>query len=325
MVQRLVSIMGGLATLGLVANGHGQTFDHVMCQKVAGDALRKQEYAVDLLPRDGTFPADSGCTVKAPAKVLCTPVDAAALTPPPPGAAPGPDATSQLCYKVKCRKRTVEVAVADRFGARSIEVKAPHLLCAPLAGPASSSTTTTTTTTPASTTTSTTLPSALPPSPGCPLVNEVMTGGTASGADEFVEVSNPCPTSIDLAGARLAYRSAAGTSDSTLVTWAPGTVLVPGGRLVYGGATFTGPRNGDLGAGLSGTGGGVAIRAATGEVVDSVGYGTATNAFVEGAAAPAPAAGSSIARIPDGSDTDQNGTDWTVTATITPGTANAGS
>ena len=51
--------------------------------------------------------------------------------------------------------------------------------------------------------------------------------------------------------------------------------------------------------------------------IDSVGWGTATNALVEGAAAAAPPAtaapGSSIVRLPDGHDTNANASDFTVT------------
>jgi hypothetical protein len=322
MVQRIVSILGVLVTFGMAADVRAQSFDHLSCHKVK-DTLEKQEYVVDVVPRDAAFPLQSSCKVKAPAKLLCTAVAPVGPLPGSPAAEPAPDAIPQLCYKVKCPKLELDVAVADRFGDRTLEVKAPTMLCVPVVPPTTS--TTSTTIVPTTSTTTTTLAGGVPPSAGCPVVNEIMTGGPSSGADEFVEVLNPCAAAIDLSGARLVYRSAAGSSDSTLVSWSDGALLAPGMRLVYGGATFIGPRDGDLGAGLSATGGGVAIRAAGGAVVDSVGYGTATNAFVEGTAAPAPAAGSSIGRVPDGADTDQNAADWLPTATPTPGAPNAGS
>lgn len=321
MRQRIVSIVGALAALGVAADGRAQPFDHLSCHPVK-DALAKQEYVTDLVPGDPALPAMAGCELKLPAKLLCTRVAAPGITPPP-GAAPGPDAVPQLCYKVKCPKLEVELPVADGFGTRTVKMKAPTLVCAPVAPPAT--TTTSSTLAPTTTTTTTTLAGAQPPSPGCPLVNEIMTGGAVSGAEEFVEVLNPCGTTLDLTGARLVYRSAAGASDSTLVAWSAGTLLPPGARLVYGGTTFTGTRDGDLGAGLSGTGGGVAVRAAGGALTDAVGYGTATNAFVEGTAAVAPAAGGSIGRLPDGADTDRNAADWVPAATPTPGAPNAAS
>ncbi len=319
MVQRIVSVVGVLGALGMAADARAQPFDHLSCHKVK-DALEKQEYVTDLVPRDAAFPLQAGCEVKLPAKLLCTGVATAGITPEPPGTAPAPEATAQLCYKVKCAKLELDVPVADRFGARTVRMKAPTMLCAPVPPP--TTTTTSTTVVATTSTTTTTLAGAVPPSVGCPLVNEIMTGGAASGADEFVEVLNPCPATLDLTGARLVYRSAAGTSDSTLFAWSAGMLLAPGARLVYGGATFGGPRDGDLGAGLSGTGGGVAVRAGT-TVTDSVGYGTATNAFVEGTAAPAPAAGASIGRLPDGTDTNQNAADWAPATTPTPGAPNA--
>ena len=54
----------------------------------------------------------------------------------------------------------------------------------------------------------------------------------------------------------------------------------------------------------------------SGALVDGVGWGTATNALVEGTAAAAPPAtaapGSSLVRLPDGHDTNANAADFTV-------------
>jgi hypothetical protein len=78
---------------------------------------------------------------------------------------------------------------------------------------------------------------------------------------------------------------------------------------------------------MAATAGGIGLRDPTGKLVDSVGYGTATNAFVETRPAPAPPAsappGSSAIRLPDGTDTNDNGADFTVTAAPTPGAPNA--
>jgi hypothetical protein len=152
-------------------------------------------------------------------------------------------------------------------------------------------------------------------------VNELMTGGASSASEELVEVVNPCTVPLALEGARLLYQSASGATQRTLVTWEAGMVLAPGARLLYATSLFPGPADGSFAAGLSGTGGGVAVADAAGALVDGVGYGTATNDFVEGTVAPAPAAGSVIARIPDGADTDDGASDWQETAP-TPGAAN---
>lgn len=156
----------------------------------------------------------------------------------------------------------------------------------------------------------------------------------ASAADEFIELHNVGSTSFDLNGHRLVYRAAAGVSDVSLVTWTTTTIIPAGGYYLaaaamvgatpagYDGeaapdATFS---HTGLGA-LSGTGGGLALRngaANTGSIIDSVGYGTATNAFVEDTVTAAPAANLSKARKELGcQDTDNNSNDF---ETINPST-----
>jgi hypothetical protein len=124
------------------------------------------------------------------------------------------------------------------------------------------------------------------------------------------------------------YRSAAGTSDTTVATIPAGTTIAPGGFYLLGGSSYAGAVAADqsFSTGLAGTGGGVGIRDTAGALVDGVGWGTATNVLVEGTAAPAPPStappGSSIVRLPDGDDTNGNAADFTVTATASPKAAN---
>jgi hypothetical protein len=167
-----------------------------------------------------------------------------------------------------------------------------------------------------------------PPPTGTVRVNEVQTGTASSAADEFVELVNTAGATADLGGWKIVYRSAAGTTDTTLATIPAGTTLAPGGFYLIGGSAYSGTATPDqsFSAGLAATGGGVAVRDESGAVVDSVGWGTAANAFIEGSPAPAPPAtpapGSSIARIPDGHDANANATDFTVTSTAMPRSAN---
>jgi hypothetical protein len=56
------------------------------------------------------------------------------------------------------------------------------------------------------------------------------------------------------------------------------------------------------------------LRDPAGTLVDSVGWGSANNTFVEGAAAAAPPNGQTIARHPNGTDTDHNDVDFVVGA-----------
>jgi hypothetical protein len=161
-------------------------------------------------------------------------------------------------------------------------------------------------------------------------VNEFSTGTAASATDEFVEIVNAGSSSTDIGGYKLAYRSGAGTSDVTLATLPAGTTLAPGAFYLFGGSGYAGatPANQSFSQALAASAGGIGLRNATGTLVDSVGYGTATNAFVEAHPAPAPPAtavpGSSDIRLPDGADSDDNGVDFTVTTAPTPGGSNAG-
>ncbi len=161
-------------------------------------------------------------------------------------------------------------------------------------------------------------------SAGChPVVNEVMVAGASAG-DEFVELYNPCASPVALSGYSLVYRSATGTSDVPLTDLSSHT-LPAGGYLLFAGSgcTVCGSPDGTFGGAtgaLGGAGGGVAIKNGS-LVVDSVGYGTATNAFVEGSAKPAPAASSAIARKPNGVDTGDNSADF-VDQAPTPRAAN---
>ncbi|MGZ4384002.1 MAG: lamin tail domain-containing protein [Gaiellaceae bacterium] len=155
------------------------------------------------------------------------------------------------------------------------------------------------------------------------LVNEVMTGATGAAANEFVEIVNASSSQADIGGWKLVYRSASGTSDTVLATIPAGTILPAGGFYLFGGSGYSGSVAADqsFATGLAATGGAVGLRDASANLVDSVGYGTAANALVEGAPAPAPAAGSSIARH-SSTDTNDNAADFAVAATPTPRAAN---
>lgn len=155
-------------------------------------------------------------------------------------------------------------------------------------------------------------------------VNELMTGIAGAGANEFIEVVNTGSAAADISGWKLVYRSAAGASDVVLATVPDGTVLAAGGLYLFGGSGYAGGPAADqsFSAGLAATGGGVGVRTLDGTLVDSVGWGTATNALIEGVVATAPpttdAPGSSIARLPDGDDTNDNASDFVVDDSPTP-------
>ncbi|MFL5947257.1 MAG: lamin tail domain-containing protein [Gaiellaceae bacterium] len=159
-------------------------------------------------------------------------------------------------------------------------------------------------------------------------VNELMTGITGAAANEFVEIVNAGTATANIGGFRLAYRSAAGTSDVTLATIPDGTTLAAGAFYLFGGSAYAGaaPANESFSTGLAAGGGGVALRDSSGTIVDSIGYGDAVNAFVEAHPATAPPAtaapGSSAVRLPDGHDTNDNAADFSVSSSPTPGGSN---
>jgi hypothetical protein len=153
-----------------------------------------------------------------------------------------------------------------------------------------------------------------------PVVNEVQTGGVTV-TDEWVEVFNPCGT--DLTGWKLVYRSANnnnGTADTTVFTFSSN----PSGQyalLVGGGYTGSPTPDGQWASGkLAGGGGAVGLRNPSGTLIDSVSYQTlnVANALTETAPAPNPPASQSIARIPNGVDTNNNSADFQVATTPTP-------
>ena len=151
-------------------------------------------------------------------------------------------------------------------------------------------------------------------------------GNTAN--DEFIEIHNTSSNSVDLNGYRLVYRSAAGTNDVAFVDWTTSTIIPAGGYYLIASTSYNGTVTPNITynpttctCSMSATGGGLAIRQGavnTGVIIDSVGYGSATNAFIETAITPAaPTAGdNSKARLTNGcQDTDNNANDF---STLTP-------
>lgn len=155
------------------------------------------------------------------------------------------------------------------------------------------------------------------PPPAQVRINEFSTGVEGALTDEYVEVVNTGATAVDLSGYRLVYRSAAGTSDVSLGTLPDGTRLAAGAFMLFGGSGYAGahPADRSFSTSLSSTGGGLGLRAPAGILVDSVAWGTATNALVEGTVAGAPtisaSPGKSDGRHPDGHDTNDNSVDFT--------------
>jgi hypothetical protein len=155
-------------------------------------------------------------------------------------------------------------------------------------------------------------------------VNEFSTGVSGAATNEFVELVNAGSSTSDVSGYKVVYRSASGTSDTTLATLPTGAVLAPGAFYLLGGSGYVGRAAADqsFGAAIAATGGSIGIRDANDTLLDAVAYGTAANGLGEGSPAPAPPAtaapGSSAIRLPDGNDTQNNAADFSVTGNPTP-------
>jgi hypothetical protein len=143
-------------------------------------------------------------------------------------------------------------------------------------------------------------------------INEVQTSDFLFGSAQFVELYNPCARDLDLDGARLVYRSSRGSADVRLLPL-DGVRLLPGDFYVAGSGLYFGPADDSLRGRLAVHGGGLAVRDRGDVVLDSMGWGDADNAYVEGHAAPAPDAGHSISRRPDGHGSLDDSIDFDVT------------
>ena len=147
-------------------------------------------------------------------------------------------------------------------------------------------------------------------------------GGTAD--DEFVELHNVGSSPVDLNGYRLVYRSATGSLDiGPFFTWTNQTIVQPGQFYLIASTAYDGGVTPDAtynpatcSCSMSATGGGLALRpTVSGTPVDMVGWGTASNAFIESAVTAAPPNNDSRSRIGQGcQDTNNNANDFTATS-----------
>jgi hypothetical protein len=152
------------------------------------------------------------------------------------------------------------------------------------------------------------------------VVSEVMTGG-ASASDEFIELYNPAATALPLEGLELVYVTATGATVSRRAAWSAEAPSVEPGRHVLvanGSGIFAPIADVVYATGMAATGGSVALRIqGASSAIDAIGWGTAASAWMEGIAAPAPTAGSTLERLPGGSagsgqDSDSNLADFRV-------------
>ena len=151
---------------------------------------------------------------------------------------------------------------------------------------------------------------------GTLVLNEV-----SGGNEDWVEIFNPGDCDVDLSDFTLLYRAEAGQADLKLFDGGNGTVTA-GGYFVIGAADVSGTDSKFVtGTSLSGTSGQLALKKGSASV-DEVGYGDANGHFGEGQNAPSPGTTGSIARQPNGTDTQDNSADFAATSSPSQGESN---
>jgi hypothetical protein len=135
------------------------------------------------------------------------------------------------------------------------------------------------------------------------LISQVqITGGTGKTNNDFIEIYNPTNLQVNLKGYRLVKRAQNGTSDILIKSWTVDTFIPAFGFYLWANSSYT-----DISVAPDATtsedisdDNGIAIRFGpndTGVIIDSVAWGNAQNAFVDGVASPLnPSAGQSLLR-----------------------------
>lgn len=157
------------------------------------------------------------------------------------------------------------------------------------------------------------------------VISEVMAGNPGNNNYEFIELYNSSERVADLNGLSLWYRLPTSEEDMLVYKWVSES-LVPGrghyllSRVgedigILSNATFTQAMNTNAG--------GLLLRDSEDQVVDSLGWGNAPEAFTENSPAPAIENGKSLERNPGGSDGNQqdsndNSEDFSLSSVPTP-------
>lgn len=160
------------------------------------------------------------------------------------------------------------------------------------------------------------------------LITRVQISGAAGHtADDFVELYNPTPQSVDLKGYRLVKRSAHSASDTNVKSWGSSVLLPPHSYYLWANSGYTNlgvKPNATTSATLSGDNA-IALRqgaANSGTIVDSVAWGKAANGLGEGTSFPPnPGTGQMLQRKTaddNYQDTDSNGQDFSLVPSAAP-------
>src|SRR5262245_12289967 len=168
------------------------------------------------------------------------------------------------------------------------------------------------------------------------VINEVDYDQPGTDSTEYIEILNVAPYSVSLAGFSLELANGAippFLPYTTLSLSAAGASIPAGGYLVVSvQAVIAALPAGTLSIPFAvatnniqnGAPDGIRIVHVSGVVVDALAYEGAMAGFGEGSPAGTddPTSAGSLARIPNGSDTNDNGVDFVFTVTLTPGASN---
>ncbi len=158
------------------------------------------------------------------------------------------------------------------------------------------------------------------------VLNEIQARG-ATISDEFIELYNPGPDSVALAGWKLERLTSGGTTNN-IITFPDGTVILSRDYYLVVGSGYTGAVPGDVVATISlvNSNNAVILRDAASAVIDTVGYVKTGDVAPAGEPDATGAvnvgggllAGESLTRSALHTDTNNNAADFSVTASPTP-------
>jgi hypothetical protein len=146
------------------------------------------------------------------------------------------------------------------------------------------------------------------------------TGGAGKTGNDFIEIYNPTSTDIDLKGYRLVKRTKVAATDTLIKSWSDSIIIKAHGFYLWANSNYT-----DISitpdiktTGTIADDNGIALRQGandTGALIDSVGWGLASNGFVEGTGLLNLTANQSYERKPTGEtgnneDTNNNFSDF---------------
>ena len=143
--------------------------------------------------------------------------------------------------------------------------------------------------------------------PEYPLISEAVIDVTGTEADsEMVELYNPTGAAINIGGWDIGYKTATGSSWSSVATIPAGETIPAYGYYLIGGDKISPtPDKIDTSLGFSASGGHIALRNSSNQIIDKIGYGNANDP--EGDTIAAPGIDKSLERKSNGSDTQGNG------------------